>query len=74
MTDKEKNLKQFRDNLLRISGERKMTQVDIARKMDTHRKVVNKWFTGKNCASVFSLPRLAKTLNCTIDELLEGIE
>lgn len=72
--NQEENLKRFRDNLLRISGERNMSQSQIAKKMNVPKGTVWHWFRASHGISAFTLPRLAKSLGCTVDELLEGIE
>ena len=69
-----KNMNRFRDNLLVLTEKAGLKQVEVARKMGVSNKVVNNWYTGRHVMVIFNLPKLAKALNCTIDDLLEGCE
>ncbi len=47
-----------------------MTQLDLANRMNVTDKAVSKWERDLSCPDVSSLPRLAETLNVTVDELM----
>lgn len=46
---------------------------DIAKQCFTNRKTVSRWFSGTQEVSVSNLPRLAKALRCTVEQLT-GVE
>ncbi len=48
----------------------KVTQEQIAQKLDVDQTAVSKWETGDSLPRADKLPELARILNCTIDELL----
>ena len=60
---------------MRISEYRKaagMTQEELAKKMDVKRSAVAMWETGKTSPRVGMLCKLADTLGCTVDDLLDN--
>ena len=61
----------------RIAALRKrkgMTQEELAQKMEVSSQAVSKWENDVSCPDIQSLPRLAKLLGTTVDELLTGKE
>ncbi len=61
----------------RIAAMRKrkaMTQEDLAEKMGVSSQAVSKWENDVSCPDIQSLPRLARLLDTTVDELLTGKE
>lgn len=51
----------------------KMTQTDLAKKMNVRQSTVSMWETYASMPRSDMLPLLAKTLKCTIDDLyLDG--
>lgn len=59
----------------RIAALRKrkgMTQEELAEKMEVSSQAVSKWENDVSCPDVQSLPRLARQLDTTVDELLTG--
>lgn len=61
----------------RIAALRKrkgMTQEELAQKMEVSSQAVSKWENDVSCPDIQSLPRLAKLLGTTVDELLTGME
>ena len=51
---------------------RGITQVELAEKMGVSQCTVSWWETGNSKPRADMLPKLAKVLGCTIDELFEG--
>lgn len=73
-------MKKFRKLLFWKEGERmnslkslreqaKLTQEDIAYKLNIDRSAIAKWETGEAMPRADKLPQLAQILGCTIDEL-----
>lgn len=58
------NIKNMRNNM-------GMTQKMLADELQIAQSTVAMWETGENAPRTRILPKLAKTLNCTVDELLE---
>ncbi len=60
---------------MRIAALRKrkaMTQEDLAEKMGVSSQAVSKWENDISCPDIQSLPKLARILGTTVDELLSG--
>lgn len=60
---------------MRIATLRKrkaMTQEDLAEKMGVSSQAVSKWENDISCPDIQSLPKLARILGTTVDELLSG--
>ncbi len=51
-----------------------MTQEDLSQKMEVSAQAVSKWENDQTCPDITSLPKLAKILEVTVDELLSGKE
>lgn len=49
----------------------KLTQLELSIEIGVERSAVAKWETGKTFPSSKTLPRLARLLNCSIDDLYE---
>lgn len=49
----------------------KMTQDDLAKQLNVDRTTVTKWETGKAAPRSFMLIRLAKILQCPVEELFD---
>ena len=47
------------------------TQTEIAKKLKIDKSTVSKWETGESLPRADKLFKLAKILNCTVDELLK---
>jgi transcriptional regulator with XRE-family HTH domain len=52
----------------------KLTQVEIAQRMNVDQTSVSKWETGKCLPRPPVLLRLAALYGCTVDELLRGVD
>lgn len=46
-----------------------MSQEDLSRQLGVVRQTVSMWETGKACPSATMLPRIARALGCTIEDL-----
>ena len=60
---------------LRFLRERKnLSQEDLARKLRISRQSISKWEQGISYPGILYLVPLTKILDCTLDELLKGLE
>ena len=57
-----------------IRTARGITQEQLAVKIDVDRSTIAKWETGKALPRAELLPKLARALNCSIDNLLSVCE
>lgn len=48
-----------------------LSQKELAQKLNITQGAVSQWETGESKPKTEMLPKLAKVLNCTIDELFE---
>lgn len=55
-----------------LRKEKGMTQNDLAEKMNVTDKAVSKWERNLSCPDVNSIPKLAKVLDVSVDELLNA--
>lgn len=67
-------LKAFSYNLRRKLCDADMTQGALAKQTGMHRNMIYRYLYGVSEPSLISIVRLARGLNCTPGELLEGIE
>lgn len=67
--DKEGFAFQFRRRLSKMLEDRFMTQKDLAEKIGMNVSQLNKYTSGKNIPSLYIADRIAKALNCSLDEL-----
>ena len=57
-------------NTIRIlRNERKITQIQLAKKLKINQATISMWERGKSNPTAKLLPKLAEILNCSIDEL-----
>lgn len=59
----------FADNLKRIRKEKKLTQVQLAERLECTQNEVSRWETGKWLPSILTAVKIADALGCTVDEL-----
>ena len=57
-----------------LRKEKGMTQEELSQKMEVSAQAVSKWENDQTCPDIISLPKLAKILGVTVDELLAGKE
>jgi transcriptional regulator with XRE-family HTH domain len=58
--------------IARLRKEKKLTQSELADLLQVTDKAISRWETGEGLPEVSLLPNLAKILNVTVDELLDG--
>ena len=59
----------FAENIKRLRTKIGMTQRELADNLFITSQAVSKWENGKTAPDIFTLPELAKLLNCRIDDL-----
>ena len=52
--------------------EKNMTQAEIAARIGVNQNTVSQWETGERMPRAVMIIQLAKVLDCTVDELLNG--
>ena len=57
-----------------LRKEKGLTQEELATHMGVSPQAVSKWENDQTCPDISALPRLARLLGVTVDELLEGKE
>lgn len=60
------------DFILKMRKENKMTQRELAQKLNITDKAVSKWERGLSCPDISLLSKLAEVLGVTVSELLDG--
>ena len=61
----------FGTNLRTLREKRKLSQEDLARKLQISRQSISKWEQGISYPSILYLVPLTKILDCTLEELLK---
>ncbi len=59
------------DNIVALRREARMTQLELAEKLNYSDKAVSKWERGESIPDVFTLKEVADTFGVTVDYLLE---
>ena len=62
------------EKIAELRKQNKMTQKDLAERLNVSDKVISKWETGKSLPDVESMMRLSKVLGISISELYECVE
>ena len=60
--------------IAQLRKEKGFTQEELSQKMEVSAQAVSKWENDQTCPDIASLPKLAKILGVTVDELLSGKE
>jgi len=60
--------------IAQLRKEKGLTQEDLAGMMEVSAQAVSKWENDQTCPDITSLPKLAKILGVSVDELLSGKE
>lgn len=60
--------------IAQLRKEKGLTQEELSQKMEVSAQAVSKWENDQTCPDIASLPKLAKILGVTVDELLSGKE
>lgn len=63
--------KNFGNNLLRLRKYNKMSQQELAENLAYSDKAISKWELGDNIPDIFTLEKIAKLFNVTVDELIK---
>lgn len=63
----------FGTNLKALREKKKLSQKDIARKLQISRQSISKWEQGISYPSILYLVALTKILDCTLEELLKNL-
>ena len=63
----------FGTNLKALREKKKLSQEDIARKLQISRQSISKWEQGISYPSILYLVPLIKILDCTLEELLKNL-
>ena len=61
----------MKNNLKSLREQKHFTQMYIAKKIGVTQQAIAKWETGESLPRADKLFKLAKILNCTVDELLK---
>ena len=64
----------FGANLRTLREKRNLSQEDLARKLQISRQSISKWEQGISYPSILYLVPLTKILDCTLEELLKGLD
>ena len=67
--DKDEFAFQFRRRLFKMLEDRFMTQKELAEKLEMDESQLSKYITGRTMPSFYIVDRIAKALNCSLDEL-----
>nr|DAX58848.1 MAG TPA: helix-turn-helix domain protein [Caudoviricetes sp.] len=57
------------ENILKYRKMKNLTQIELAKMLNVDRSTVAKWETGGALPTADKLPKIAKALNCKIDDL-----
>lgn len=60
--------------IAQLRKEKGLTQEELSQMMEVSAQAVSKWENDQTCPDIASLPKLAKILGVTVDELLSGRE
>lgn len=60
--------------IAQLRKEKGLTQEELSQMMEVSAQAVSKWENDQTCPDIASLPKLAKVLGVTVDELLSGKE
>ena len=62
------------NNIYRLLKQRRMTQHELAARIQSHDDTVSRWMTGQRQPSAYALLRISRELGVTMESLMEGIE
>ena len=63
---------EFHEKLQALRRQKGLTQEELATHMGVSPQAVSKWENDQTCPDISALPRLARLLGVSVDELLEG--
>jgi len=61
------------NNISALLKQKKMTQHELAARIQSHDDTVSRWMTGQRQPSSYALFRISKVLGVTMEDLMEGI-
>lgn len=62
------------NNISALLKQKKMTQHELAARIQSHDDTVSRWMTGQRQPSAYALLRISRELGVTMEELMEGID
>lgn len=62
------------DNILIYLKKYGMMQKELAEKIGVNEVTMSKWMSGVRPPSLFAVYKIAKALNCTVDDLVKGLD
>lgn len=63
---------EFRESLVRLRRERKLTQLQLAELLDVQPRLISRWETGESKPQFDHIVQLAEVLEVSLDELVRG--
>ena len=64
----------IRENIYRLLRKKRMTQHELALRIQSHDDTVSRWMTGQRQPSAYALLRISRVLGVTMESLMEGVE
>ena len=62
------------ENIYRLLKQRRMTQHELAARIQSHDDTVSRWMTGQRQPSAYALLRISRVLGVTMESLMEGVD
>ena len=62
------------ENIRKRLSERGMMQKEFAQKVGVNEVTMSRWMSGIRPPSLYAMFEMAKVLNCTIDDLVKGLD
>ena len=62
------------ENIYRLLKQRRMTQHELAARIQSHDDTVSRWMTGQRQPSAYALLRISRELGVTMEQLMEGVD
>lgn len=62
------------ENIYRLLKQRRMTQHELAARIQSHDDTVSRWMTGQRQPSAYALLRISRVLDVTMEQLMEGVD
>ena len=62
------------ENIYRLLRKKRMTQHELAARIQSHDDTVSRWMTGQRQPSAYALYRISKVLCVSMEQLMEGVD
>lgn len=62
------------ENIYRLLKQQRMTQHELAARIQSHDDTVSRWMTGQRQPSAYALLRISRVLGVTMESLMEGVD